>query len=129
MKKSVYTTGFFVFERKEKNMRKYESVVVINPKLGEKKIKDTIEKYKKIVSDFSGKETTVETLGERKLAYEIQKHNTGYYAVLKFYSRPEDITELERQYRIDDDIMKFIVIRTDEELEHNELEEEDEEEY
>ena len=42
MKRSVYTTDFFVFERKEKNMRKYESVVLINPKLGEKKIKDTM---------------------------------------------------------------------------------------
>ena len=58
-----------------------------------------------------------------------KKNDTGYYAVLKFYSKPEDITELERQYRIDDNIMKFIVVRMDKELEYNESDEEDEEEY
>ena len=121
-------------------MKKYESVIIINAKLDEKEIKDTIEKYKNMMQEFSGKEPKVddrikekepevEELGEKKLAYEIKKHDTGYYAVLKFYSKPEDITELERQYRIDDNIMKFIVVRMDEELEYNESEEEDEEEY
>ena len=50
-------------------------------------------------------------------------------SLLDTRSKPEDITELERQYRIDDNIMKFIVVRMDEELEYNESEEEDEEEY
>lgn len=110
-------------------MRKYESVIIINPKLEEDEIKGTISKYTEMAKGFSGKEPDVEELGEKKLAYEIKKHDTGYYAVLKFYSKPEDITELERQYRIDDNIMKFIVVRMDEELEYNESEEEDEEEY
>lgn len=110
-------------------MRKYESVVIIDPKLEEKDIKETISKYKDMVQGFSGKEPEVEELGEKKLAYEIKKRDTGYYAVLKFYSNQEDITELERQYRIDDNIMKFIVVRMDEELEYDESEEEDEEEY
>lgn len=110
-------------------MKKYESVVIIDPKLKENEIKETISKYKEMTQGFSGKKPEIEELGEKKLAYEIKKHDTGYYAVLKFYSKPEDITELERQYRIDDNIMKFIVVRMDEELEYNESEEEDEEEY
>ena len=110
-------------------MKKYESVVIIDSKLEEKDIKGTISKYKDMLQGFSGKEPEVDELGEKKLAYEIKKHDTGYYAVFKFYSKPEDITELERQYRIDDNIMKFMTVRMDEELEYNESEEEDEEEY
>lgn len=109
-------------------MKKYENVVIINPKLEEKEIKETIEKYKNMIQGFSGKEPKVEEIGEKKLAYEIKKHDTGYYAIFNFYSQPEDIAELERNYRIDDNIMKFIVVRMDEELEYNESEEEDEEE-
>ncbi|MBP3501981.1 MAG: 30S ribosomal protein S6 [Clostridia bacterium] len=109
-------------------MKKYESVIIINPKLEEKEIKDTIEKYKNMMNEFSNKKVTVEDLGERKLAYEIRKNNTGYYAVFNFYSEPNNISELERNYRIDDNVIKFIIIRQDE-LEYDESEEEDEEEY
>lgn len=109
-------------------MKKYESVIIINPKLEEKEIKDTIEKYKNMMNEFSNKKVTVEDLGERKLAYEIRKNNTGYYAVFNFYSAPNNISELERNYRIDDNVIKFIIMRQDE-LEYDESEEEDEEEY
>ena len=65
-------------------------------------IKDTIEKYKNMMQEFSGKEPKVDDLGEKKLAYEIKKNTTGYYAVFYFQSEPENIYELERNYRIDD---------------------------
>lgn len=109
-------------------MKKYESIIIIDPKLKENEIKDTIEKYKKMMGNFSKKEVTVEDMGERKLAYEIKKNSTGYYALFNFYSKPEDIYELERNYRIDDNVIKFIVVRQDE-LEYDESEEDDEEEY
>lgn len=107
-------------------MRKYESIVIINPKLEEKETKDLIERYKKIIEEFSNREVTVEDLGEKKLAYEIQKNNTGHYALFNFFAEPENIYELERNYRIDDNIMKFIVVRQDE-LEYDESADEEEE--
>lgn len=110
-------------------MKKYESAIIINAKLDEKEIKDTIEKYKNMMQEFSGKEPKVDDLGEKKLAYEIKKNTTGYYAVFYFQSEPENIYELERNYRIDDNVLKFMTVRMEEELEHNESEEEDEEEY
>lgn len=110
-------------------MKKYESVVIINPKLEDKEIKETIEKYKNMVKEFSGKEPKIEELGEKKLACEIRQNKTGYYAVFNFYSEPDNIYELERNYRIDDNIIKFIVVRMEEEQEYDESEEEDEEEY
>ena len=104
----------------------YESIVIINPKLEEKENKDLLEKYKKMIEEFSNREVTVEDLGEKKLAYEIQKNNTGRYALFNFFAEPENIYELERNYRIDDNIMKFIVVRQDE-LEYDESADEEEE--
>ena len=50
-------------------------------------------------------------MGKRKLAYEIKKNKEAYYIQFDFEAKPESITELERVYRITDDILKFIVIR------------------
>ena len=107
-------------------MRKYENMGLINQKLEEKENKDLLEKYKKMIEEFSNREVTVEDLGEKKLAYEIQKNNTGRYALFNFFAEPENIYELERNYRIDDNIMKFIVVRQDE-LEYDESADEEEE--
>ena len=52
---------------------------------------------------------------KKKLAYEIQKNKEGYYVVYNFEANPELISELERNYRIADEVIKFIVIRKDEE--------------
>lgn len=105
-------------------MNKYESVVIIKPKLKEENRNQTIEKFKNIMEGFSDKEVGIEKIGEKKLAYEIQKNKTGYYVLFNFYAKPENIQELERNYRIDDDIMKFIVVR----LEEREFDESEEEE-
>ena len=50
-------------------------------------------------------------MGKRKLAYEIKKQKEGFYIVFKFEAKPELISELERNYRITDEVMKFIVIK------------------
>lgn len=105
-------------------MNKYESVVIIKPKLKEDDRNQTIEKFKNIMEGFSDKEVGIEEIGEKKLAYEIQKNKTGYYVLFNFYAKPENVQELERNYRIDDDIMKFIVVRQ-EEREFDESEEEE----
>ena len=54
-------------------------------------------------------------MGKKKLAYEIKKNKEGYYVVINFESNPELIKELERVYRITDDVIKFLTIRKDEE--------------
>ena len=54
---------------------------------------------------------SVEEMGKRKLAYEIKKQKEGFYIVFKFEAKPELISELERNYRITDEVMKFIVIK------------------
>lgn len=96
-------------------MNKYESVIIINPKIEDNKTKELIESFKKVITDNQGTVTRVEELGKKKLAYEIKKCKEGYYAVLYFESNENVISELERLYRIKDEVIKYMTIRTDEE--------------
>lgn len=94
---------------------KYESVIIINPNIEDDKIKELIEYFKKLITDNQGTITRVEELGKKKLAYEIKKCNEGYYVVLYFESGESVISELERLYRIKDEVIKYMTIRTDDE--------------
>ena len=91
-------------------MNQYESVIIINPNVDEEKMKALIEKFSTLINN-DGKVEKVEELGKKKLAYEVKKNKEGYYVVYTFDAKPELIAELERNYRITDEVIKFIVIR------------------
>jgi small subunit ribosomal protein S6 len=94
-------------------MNKYESVVIVNPNLEEESIKNLEKKFSDLINT-DGNVTSVEEMGKRKLAYEIKKQKEGFYFVIKFEAKPELIAELERNYRITDEVMKFIVVKEEE---------------
>jgi len=94
-------------------MNKYESVIIINPNLEAESIKALIEKFSNLINN-NGKVDSVEEVGKKKLAYEIKKNKEGYYVIFKFEANPESIAELERVYRITDEVIKFIVIKEEE---------------
>ena len=94
-------------------MNKYESVVIINPSIDEEGVKTLVEKFTNLINN-DGKLEKVENLGKRKLAYEVKKQKEGYYQVFNFEANPELIKELERNYRITDEIIKFMTIKVDE---------------
>ena len=77
----------------------------------------SLEEFKALIKKFTdiinndGKVESVDELGKRRLAYEIAKNKEGFYAVFNFEAKPELIAELERNYRIDDSVMKFITIK------------------
>lgn len=93
-------------------MNNYESVIIVDPTLDEKQQKEIVDKYSKIVNK-NGKLDKIEILGKRKLAYEIKGNKEGFYIVFYFESEPKFTTKLERKYKIDEDIIKFIIIRED----------------
>ena len=95
-------------------MNKYETVFIINPNVEEDGIKALINKFSDLINS-DGKVEEVNEMGKRKLAYEIKKNKEGYYVSIEFESNPSLIKELERVYRITDNIMKFITIRKEEE--------------
>ena len=91
-------------------MNKYESVIIINPSVNEEEMKALIQKFTDIINN-EGKVESVNELGKKRLAYEIKKNKEGYYVIFNFDAKPELIAELERNYRIIDNVMKFIVVR------------------
>ena len=91
-------------------MNKYESIIIINPRLEEQGMKEIIKKFEDMINS-EGKVESVEEMGKRKLAYEIKKNSEGFYVLYNFEAKPEFIAELERVYRITDGILKFIVVR------------------
>ena len=91
-------------------MNKYESVIIINPSVDEESMEALINKYTDLINN-EGKVESVNELGKRRLAYEIMKNREGFYTVFNFEAKPELIAELERNYRIDDSVMKFITIK------------------
>lgn len=91
-------------------MNKYESVIIINPVVEEEGIKNLIKKFSDLIN-ADGKVESIEEMGKKKLAYEIKKNKEGYYILINFEAQPTLITELERNYRILDEVIKFIVVR------------------
>ena len=91
-------------------MNKYESVIIIGQDVVEEGIKSLISRFTDLINN-EGKVEKVEEMGRKRLAYEIGKNKEGYYVVFTFEAKPELIAELERNYRITDEVIKFITIR------------------
>ncbi len=94
-------------------MKNYESTIIIHPSLDEKEVKDLIKKFEDLINSL-GKLEDVSVIGKRRLAYEINKQKEGIYVLYTFDAEPNSIAELERNYRITDNIMKFITVKKSE---------------
>ena len=94
-------------------MNKYESVIIINPSVDEEKTKVLSDKFTELINK-NGKVEKVDNLGKKKLAYEVKKNKEGIYLVFYFEAEPSLIAELERNYRITDEVIKFIVVKVEE---------------
>ena len=91
-------------------MNKYESVIIVNPNVDEAGLKALEEKFTGLINE-NGKVESVENMGKKRLAYEIKKNKEATYMLINFEAKPDSIAELERNYRITDEILKFIVVR------------------
>ena len=93
-------------------MNKYETVFIINPNVEESGVKALIEKFSTLINN-DGKVEKVDELGKRKLAYEVKKNTEGFYVVFYFEANTSLIAELERNYRITDEVIKFMTVKQD----------------
>lgn len=94
-------------------MNKYETIFIVNPEVAEEGIKELIQKFSDIINN-DGKVLEVQEMGKKKLAYEVKKNKEGYYVVINFEANPALIKELERVYRITDNVIKFLTINKEE---------------
>ena len=92
-------------------MNQYESMYVLKPDLDEETRKTLIEKFKALVEQNGGKIEKIDEWGLRKLAYEINYIKEGYYVLMTFEAASELPLELERNYNINDSVLRYNVIR------------------
>ena len=89
-------------------MRRYESVWVVNGDLPDEEVKSAIDKFSRIITSQGGTLVGVDEWGRRKLSYKIQTTVRGYYVLADFAGSPETVKELERNFRIDDRIIRYL---------------------
>ena len=91
-------------------MNKYEVLYILAPGLEEAKYDANVEKFSKLVTDNGG-EAEVNKWGMKRLAYPINFKNEGFYVLMSFTGNPDLPAELERQMRITDAVMRFMVTK------------------
>jgi small subunit ribosomal protein S6 len=96
------------------NLKQYETVFILNPVLSDAQVKETIEKFKAILTNLGAEVYHEENWGLRKLAYLIQKKSTGYYVLLQFKGTGTNLVEvLEVEYKRDEKLMRFLTVSMD----------------
>lgn len=96
-------------------MTNYEMMFIVKTTIEEEAVKNVVEATKSIITSMKGEITDSKELGNKKLAYPINKEITGYYFVLNFTGSEELVNELDRKSRIDENIIRHMIIRLDEE--------------
>ncbi len=92
-------------------MRRYETVWVVNGDLPDEDVKAAIDKFTKIINGTSGTVVNVEEWGRRKLAYKIGNTLRGAYLLVDFAGMPATVKEMERNFRIDDRVIRYLTTK------------------
>ena len=94
-------------------MRPYEVMVIFDPDTDERQVQPTLEQHLTVITKAGGTVNSLDVWGRRRLAYEIRKKSEGIYVVLTLSAQPDDVKELDRQFTLNESIMRTKVIRTD----------------
>jgi small subunit ribosomal protein S6 len=94
-------------------MRRYETIVIIDPDLSEDDRTSFLNRVKEIIPQQGGVLIQEDLWGVKKLAYEIKKKPRGYYARMDYCGMGKAVDEIERFFRIDDRVMKFLTVQLD----------------
>ncbi len=94
-------------------MRRYETIFIIRPNVAEDEIEAVISKTSSIIEGDGGTIIKIDKWGLKKLAYLIKKESQGYYVYIDYGSIPASVTEMERIFRIDDKVLKYLTVKLD----------------
>ena len=89
----------------------YESAVLISAALEEDQIQSIISRIKELISSNDGEITDIEDWGRKRLAYMIKKSKIGYYIIFQFNAYPQIISTLEKFYKLDENILRYLTIK------------------
>lgn len=96
-------------------MNKYELMFIVKTTMETDAANSLANNYKKVITDEKGEVTNFKDMGQRKLAYAIKKQINGFYYVINFNATTDAIKELDRRLGLDENIIRHMIIRLDEE--------------
>jgi small subunit ribosomal protein S6 len=95
-------------------MRHYEVMVILDPTLEERTIQPSLDAFLSVVKQDGGTIEKVDVWGRRRMAYEINKHAEGIYAVVDLTANPAAVQELDRQLNLNESVLRTKVLRPEE---------------
>lgn len=95
-------------------MNKYELAVVVSAKIEDEERAAVVDRCKALIERFGGAITNVDEWGKKRLAYEIRKMREGFYYFIQFDAEPTVPAEIESRVRIMDHVLRYLVVRADE---------------
>jgi len=104
-------------------MRRYETIVIVDPDLGEEQRGPVFDRIRELIPQKGGLLVEFDEWGGRKLAYEIKKKQRGYYVRVDYCGGGDLVSEMERQFRIDDRVMKYMTVLLDKEADMERIQE------
>ena len=94
-------------------MRHYENLVIVKPTLTAEEIQANISAIEEVITSNGGEIAARDAMGMRKLAYPLGKNERGYFHVIYYSVAPSAINEIERRFRINEDLLRFVTIKYD----------------
>ena len=94
-------------------MRHYENLVIVKPTLTAEEIQANISAIEEVITSNGGEIAARDAMGMRKLAYPLGKNERGYFHVIYYSVAPSAINEIERRFRINENLLRFVTIKYD----------------
>ncbi|HEX3731984.1 MAG TPA: 30S ribosomal protein S6 [Mycobacteriales bacterium] len=95
------------------SLRHYEVMVILDPELESSTIEPSLKSFLTVIDESSGAVDSIDIWGRRRMAYEINKKYEGIYAVMQLSAAPAAVSELDRQLKLNESVIRTKVIRPD----------------
>ncbi|MBN2284170.1 MAG: 30S ribosomal protein S6 [Deltaproteobacteria bacterium] len=105
-------------------MRRYETVFIVHSDLSSDELNSLVERYQSIITSLKGIIIRLDNWGKRRLAYPIEKRREGTYIFVEFASDNDAVFEMERNFKIDERIMRYLTVKLSDHVDPVKLEEE-----
>ena len=103
-------------------MRRYETIYILRPNLAEEQITNLIDNTTNIIQSDNGQIIDLDKWGIKKLSYPIKKESLGYYIYCDFAGSPDAVAEMERKFRIDDSVLRYLTVKLSDAISSDEIE-------
>ena len=94
-------------------MNQYETVFILTPVLSDEQMKETVAKFRNLLTDNGAEILNEEIWGLKKMAYAIEKKSTGFYCLVEFKGEPSIVNTLETGFRRDEKVIRYMTVRLD----------------